>query len=162
MKYRIKLKSLLVLFFVLNTINLYSQEEHHNHDHLKYELGVANSLVYFAKEKHLAYGLHLHLVRNIVHTKFGIGIAYEKIFDDHKHNTLGLVGDYRPIENLHISLSPGLSFEGRDFSETKFAFHAETTYSFNLGDFHLGPLLEFAVDPEDYHFSLGLHIGYGF
>jgi hypothetical protein len=33
----------------------------------------------------------VHLIKKIAHTKFGIGVGYEKIFDEHKHNTIGLV-----------------------------------------------------------------------
>ncbi len=162
MNYKIGLKLFLVLLFGLITTSIYSQETEHEHDHHKYELGVANSLVYFDGENKFAYGFHMHLVRNIIHSKFGYGIAYERIFDEHKHNTIGTVGIYNPIEPLHISITPGVSFEDSEPSDLKFAFHAEASYDFDLGDFHIGPLLEFAIDPEDYHISLGLHIGYGF
>jgi hypothetical protein len=161
MNCKIGLKSFLVFLFGLFTTSLFSQEINHDHDHHKYEIGVANSLVYFAKEKEYAYGFHLHLVRNIVDSKFGYGIAYERIFDEHKHNTIGILGSYNPTKSLHISIVPGVSFEDSEPSNLKFAFHAETSYDFDLGEFHVGPLLEFAIDPEDHHFSVGLHIGYG-
>ncbi|HLW06775.1 MAG TPA: hypothetical protein VKY45_04365 [Marinilabiliaceae bacterium] len=162
MNYNIKCKTLLVILFGVFTTNINAQKEHHNHDHHKYELGLANTSVYFVKEKEVAYGLHLHLIRNINHSKFGLGIGYERIFDKHKHNTLGLVTSYNPFRGLHISLSPGATFEDHEPSAIKFAFHAETVYGFNVGDFHLGPIFEFAYDPDDYHISFGLHIGYGF
>jgi len=162
MKFNIELKLLLGIIFGLVSSSAYSQEENHNHDHHLYELGVANSLVYFVSEKESAYGLHLHLIRNIKHSKFGYGVSYERIFDEHKHNTIGIVGSYNPIKPLHIDVSPGITFEDSEASELKFAFHAETSYNFDLGSFHIGPLLEFAIDPEDYHISLGLHLGYGF
>lgn len=162
MNSKIGKKSLVVIICVIITSSIYSQEINHNHDHHKYELGLANSVVYFTKEKEIAYGLHIHLIRNIEHSKLGFGLAYERIFDEHKHNTIGLVGSYNLFESLHISLAPGVTFEDVEPSELKFAFHAETVYDFDLGNFHLGPMLEFAFDPEDYHISLGLHIGYGF
>ncbi len=162
MNLKTELKTLLVIMFGIFAIKTYSQEENHSHDHHKYELGVANSFVYFVKEKEVAYGLHVHLVRNIEHSKFGYGFAYERIFDEHKHNTIGFVGSYNPFEGLHISLSPGVTLEDSEPSDLKFAFHAETSYGFSFGDFHIGPMFEFAIDPEDYHLSLGLHIGYGF
>lgn len=43
-----------------------------------------------------------------------------------------------------------------------FTFHIESTYEFEFKNIHLGPAIEFAYDPEDFHISLGLHIGYGF
>lgn len=158
---KISLKSLLVIVFGIITAPIYAQELNHE-DHHKYELGIANSLVYIPNDKESAYGLHIHLVRNIEHSKLGVGIAYERIFDEHGHNTIGLVGSYNLFDSLHISFTPGVTFEDNLPSDLKFAFHAETSYDFKLGNIHLGPLVEFAFDPEDYHFSLGLHIGYGF
>ncbi len=156
------INSVLLILFGLLTTSIYSQEINHNHDHHKYEIGLANSIVYFVGEKEYAYGLHLHLVRNIVHSKFGYGLAYERVFDDHKHNTIGIVGSYNPFKSLHINIAPGIVFEDSEPSDLKFALHAETSYDFELKNIHIGPLLEFAFDPEDYHISLGLHIGFGF
>lgn len=137
------------------------ENDYDNHEHHKNEIGIANSPVYFVKEKVFAYGLHIHYVRNIPKTKFGFGIGYERIFDEHKHNTYGLVGTYRPIENLSFNVSPGLTFEDED-KTARFALHLETSYEWEVKNFHIGPAFEFAYDPEDYHISLGLHIGYGF
>lgn len=132
-----------------------------NHEHHKNEIGIANSPVYFTKEKVFAYGLHFHYVRNITKTTFGLGIGYERIFDEHKHNTFGLVGTYRPIEGLSFNVSPGLTFEDEN-KTARFALHLETAYEWEIKNFHIGPVFEFASDPEDFHISLGLHLGYGF
>jgi hypothetical protein len=162
MNRKIEIKLFLVLLLVLYTTAIYSQDINHNHDHHEYELGFANSFVFFAGEDEYAYGFHLHLVRNIKHSKFGYGIAYERIFDEHKHNTIGIVGSYNLLKSLHISIAPGVSFEDSSPFDLKFAFHSEASYDFNLGVFQIGPLIEFAIDPKDYHISFGLHIGYGF
>ncbi|MCY1720823.1 hypothetical protein OU798_10740 [Prolixibacteraceae bacterium Z1-6] len=162
-----KYAALIYTFFLLVSLNGKAQDIHdHEHEHIhddhKTELGIANSLVYFTGESQLCYGLHVHLVRNIGHSKFSAGLGYERIFDEHKHNTVGIVGMYTPIERLHFSLSPGIAFEGAHPSEKNFAIHFETTYEFQVGDVHMGPLLELAHDSEDYHISLGVHIGLGF
>ncbi|SMO60691.1 hypothetical protein SAMN06265379_103301 [Saccharicrinis carchari] len=162
MNSKIGLKLLVVVICLTFTSPIYAQEADHNHHHHQYELGLANSAVYFPKEKETAYGLHLHLIRNIKHSKLGFGLAYERIFDEHRHNTIGLVGSYNLFESMHISLSPGITFEDNEMSALRFAFHAEAAYGFNLGHLHLGPMLEFAFDPEHYHISVGLHVGYGF
>ncbi|NPD46415.1 MULTISPECIES: hypothetical protein [unclassified Lentimicrobium] len=142
--------------------NLFAQntEHNHTHSHHKNELGIANSLVYFTNAEELAYGLHLHYIRSLPHSKFGLGLGYERVFDEHGHNTFGIVGGYSPMERLHLAVSPGITFEDGS-SEVNFAFHFETSYGFEIYDFHLGPLLEFAFDPEDIHISLGIHVGYG-
>ena len=150
---------------------MHASAQQHNHDHPhandhhshhKNEIGVANSAVYFVKEETFNYGLHLHYIRTVGESKFGLGVGYERIFDDHGHNTIGLVGSFRPIHPLSFILSPGVSLEDDHFDEPKFALHAETSYEFEIGNLHIGPLLEVAYDPDDVHISLGLHLGIGF
>lgn len=95
-----KPNSVLFLFSLL-PISLLSQDEHdhsgHNHGHSNHrnELEVATSPVYFVKEEEFSFGLHLHYVRQIKDTKFGIGAGYERIFDEHLHNTFGIVANFR-------------------------------------------------------------------
>ena len=159
MKFNLYLALLITIF----SSNLIAQttEQSDKHDHHANEIGIANAPVYFIKEKEFAYGLHIHYVRNIPKSKFGIGLGYERIFDEHKHNTVGLVAAFRPIDKLSLNISPGLTFEDGN-SKVDFALHLETSYEFEINDFHIGPVIEFAYDPEDIHLSIGLHIGYGF
>lgn len=131
---------------------------HENHQN---EFGIAFSPVYFANNKDLATGMHLHYIYNITQSKFGFGLGYERIFDQHKHHTISLEAVYKPVEKLSLSLSPGLTFEGNN-SAPDLALHLETAYEFEIGEFHLGPAFEFAVDHEDIHLSLGAHLGIGF
>lgn len=157
----------LIIFFSLLPAIAFTQfdnhENHdiHHHEHHKNEISVANSLVTFLQEKETAYGLHVHYVRKLSDSPFGVGMSYERIFDEHKHNTIGIVASYRPVERFAISLSPGLAFEDSG-SQSSLALHVETTYEFSIGDFHIGPLVEFAMDKEDQHLSLGIHVGIGF
>lgn len=163
------MKVLVTVIFAITTTSssLFAQQAndpdvHDHHEHHRNEIGVANSPVYFINEKELAYGLHLHYIRSIANSQFGIGLGYERVFDAHGHNTFGVVASYRPMERLSFNLSPGVTVEGSAFSAPQFAIHAETSYEFELEDFHIGPVFEVAYDPEDYHISLGLHVGFGF
>lgn len=112
-----KLKLILTFLPTIFSLNIFAQTTEHsaehldNHEHHKNEIGVANSPVYFLKENVFAYGLHIHYVRNITKSKFGLGLGFERIFDEHKHNTIGLVATYRPIEKLSFNISPGLTIE---------------------------------------------------
>ena len=151
MKFTITLLLLIVSEFCFSQID----------DHHKNEFGMANSPVLFLQSKEITYGIHFHYVRHIKTSKFGIGLAYERIFDDHKHNTFGVVLAYAPIESWTVSVSPGVTYEGAT-GDVMPSIHLETTYEFEIGHFHIGPLFEFAIDPEDNHISLGLHLGYGF
>ena len=163
------MKSKLILIYLMTIVpvKLYSQTTEHSdsylnyHEHHKNEIGIGNSPVYFLKEKLFAYGLHIHYSRNIPRTKFGLGFGYERIFDEHRHNTFGLLASYSPFEKLHFALSPGLTFEDKD-SKANFALHLETSYEYGIKNLHIGPVFEFAYDPEDFHLSLGLHAGFGF
>ncbi len=164
--------SVLVLFVFISALNAFSQTEshegHNHHEHPKNEIGVANAPVYYLKEKEFTYGLHLHYIRTIGDSKFGIGLGYEQIFDDHEHKTIGIVTSYRPFHGLSVNISPGITFEkhieddGEVEIEKNLGAHLESAYEWEFGNLHLGPVLEFAYDQEDIHISLGLHIGYGF
>jgi len=63
------------------------------------------------KEKECAYGLHIHYVYNL--SQFGFGLGYERIFDEHRHNSIGFVWNYRPVDELSLNISPGVSFEDK-------------------------------------------------
>ena len=156
-------------FFFLIGTSLLSQSDFSSgdenighHHHALHEIGIANSPVYFIKEKEISYGLHLHYIYNLKHSKFGVGVGYERIFDDHKHTTWGIVGTYRPIDEWSINLSPGITYENLQTEQLAFSIHIETSYEFEFNGLHIGPALEFAYDPEDIHISLGVHMGFAF
>jgi len=135
------------------------RENNHYHNH---EIGVANSPVYIVGEKEWVYGLHIHYIKSINKTKFGIGLGYEQLFDDHMHSTLGIVCSYHINDNLHFNMSPGLTSENFNFNNFRFAFHIEGAYEFEIRHFLIGPVLEYAYDIEDTHVSAGIHVGYTF
>ena len=160
----------LVFVFILGGQTLMAQEhdsedghhQHQHHHHASNEIGLANNLVYLGEEGEFAYGLHLHYLRNIGDSRFGVGLGYEQIFDDHLHRNLGIVGSYRIVHGLFLNISPGITFKGRIEPEKTFALHLEATYEFELGPFHLGPVLEYAVSEHGYHLSGGIHLAYTF
>ncbi|NQY08433.1 MAG: hypothetical protein HRT71_02835 [Flavobacteriales bacterium] len=175
-----KLSHFLIILLSLIATSLYAQDEHdhvehHNHDdhhehhdgedhhdHHKNEIGIAHAAVYFVKEKEVSYGLHVHYVYTFAESKFGAGLSFENIFDEHQHRTFGILASYRPLDKLSFNVSPGITFEGASSSDPIFALHIETSYEFEIHNFHVGPVLEYAYDPNDSHMSIGLHVGYGF
>ena len=152
------------MVFVLQTIgqennNLHSHEHEHHHEH---EVGISVGPAWFFNANEAGFATHLHYVYNFPHTKFGLGIGYERIFDEHQHNFFGIELNYRPVHQLTFNLSPGIAYENTHKEEKEFALHFETVYEFEFGSFHIGPMSEIAWHPEDFHVSLGIHIGFGF
>lgn len=160
--------SLIFIFILLGQVLMAQEYEeddhdhHHLHPHARNEIGLANNLVYLGTEGIFAYGLHLHYLRNIGDSRYGVGLGYEQIFDDHLHRNIGIVGSYRILQGLFLNVSPGITFIGQSEPEKIFAFHLEITYEFELGSFHLGPVLEYALSGHGYHLSGGLHLAYTF
>jgi len=162
-----RLLFLLMLLTTTLSFNTYGQsakepsKNSDSHEHSKNEIGIAISPAYFINEKVWTFAMHFHYTRLIPKTKFGIGASFERVVLDPKHSTFGLVIAFYPIEKLSFTLSPGMTIEDAD-PEALFALHLETAYEFEIGNFHIGPAFEFAYDPNDYHISLGIHVGYGF
>lgn len=142
-----------------------AQENRHvdnHHSNYKNEVAISNNLVFLGLEKELAFGIHFHYLRSIGETKFSSGLGYERVFDEHRHNTISLAGSYRPFHELVLLVSPGIAFEDQMYRQIELAIHIEAGYEIEIKHFHLGPFLGFAFIPGDYHVSLGLHLGYGF
>ena len=163
-----KLKLLMIFVAAIFSLNSIAQTSGNqsdkdlaSHEHHNNEIGIAVAPAYFINEKVWTFAMHIHYTRIIPKTKFGIGASFERIVLDPKHSTFGLVLAYYPIENLSFTLSPGMTFEDAN-PGALFALHLETAYEFEIGNFHIGPAFEFAYDPNDYHLSLGVHVGYGF
>lgn len=131
------------------------------HEHEENEIGIANSFVYMPDEDTNAYGLHAHYIRSVFE-HFGLGLGYERIFDDHGHQTFGAVFQYHPIHPLSFNVSPGILVEENSWATRKFSLHTEASWEFEVGPIHLGPLVEVAWGPDDLHFSAGLHTGIPF
>ncbi|NUM32354.1 MAG: hypothetical protein HUU47_08525 [Bacteroidetes bacterium] len=162
-KNQVSFTTVLILLFC--TKNLYSQKSHKNEKHgeiHKNELGIANNIVHFSKQNEFSYSVHIHFIKKTNIKNLGIGLGYERIFDNHYHNTFGVVFSYNLLEKLVVIVSPGLTIEKRNYKEKEFALHLEATYEFDFKDFHIGPVIEFAYDPNDYHSSIGVHLAYGF
>ena len=161
-------KTILLLFiFISQSLGLLAQEHksdnghEHEHEH-QHEIGASVGPAYFISDKEFGFSTHLHYVYNLPQSKFGLGAGYEHIFSDIKHSFVGAEVNYRPIHQLTLNLSPGIAFEGGKGGSKDFALHFETSYEFELGAFHIGPVVEAAWHASDYHISAGIHFGLGF
>jgi len=128
----------------------------------KNEIGLANSTVYITNERIATFGIHLHYIKLLNNSKFGIGFGYERIFDKHKHNTLGIVVKYIVVDGLSLNISPGIKIEDSSIKKAELAMHTEVAYDVELRNLCFGPVFEIAFDKNNIHLSLGLHIGLEF
>ncbi|MCU0363724.1 MAG: hypothetical protein MUD02_09730 [Bacteroidales bacterium] len=118
--------------------------------------------MHFLKEGGFAASVHIHYIKSIGEKGFGLGLEYERIFDVHRHNTIGIVGNFKASERLSFSLSPGIAFEGGSGEGPWPALHFEALYEWEFGKIHIGPVAGVAYEVEDFHLSAGIHFGFGF
>jgi len=132
--------------------------------HHKNELSVAAGMVPLIAEDQLTWGIHLHYIRGIGDkNKVGLGFGLETIFDEHKHYTLSGVLHYRIYKGLIFSLAPGLLILKQDDAFVfQYAQHIELAYEFELGEFHIGPVVEVGLETAGVHYMAGLHFGIDF
>ena len=153
---------LLVLILGQDIIAQSHHADHDHHHHPKNEIGVGNYLSYLAGEREIAYGLHIHYLRFIKESRFGAGIGFEQIFDEHKHRALTIIGAYKTKTPLVLSLAPGILFPTEENPGIRFNLHTEIVYEFEISRFHIGPALEFSTTFDEYHIGIGLHVAYTF
>lgn len=154
-----------LFFLFVSTLTSYSQHNHdgHNHEiehyHSGFEIGFSNGFVYNLTEKEGAYGLHVHFVKTIGRKgKYGLGLGYEAILDDHKHQAISAIFEYRATEHMLFNIAPGVTWLTTQPNSIKPSLHLEGIYAFEIGKIHLGPLVAVAFNTEDFHTSLGLHL----
>ncbi|MCB0309137.1 MAG: hypothetical protein KDD48_07180 [Bdellovibrionales bacterium] len=141
---------------LVSTLSIVANADQELHDQ-RLEIGIATSPVYFLNEDEFALGLHVHGMYLIQDTNLSIGLGYERIFDDHRHQTIGVVVGSNIWRGLTLNVNVGATFDENAISESEFALHLESTYEFSIDWFHFGPVVEWAYDPNDQHISLGLH-----
>jgi hypothetical protein len=135
----------------------------HGHDDHKYHIGIGLAATKIVGENVLAPGFHLHFIRQLGHeNRWGLGLGYEAIADEHWHNGVNLLLNYRPLKFVSLITGPGLVFSSHDGEfEALPAFHTEMVFEFNVRGLHVGPMIGYGLDKEDSHFSVGVHIGIG-
>jgi len=156
--------STLLLFLVFAGNAQHNHEEHDHNDAHKNHLGIGTAATYLTSEEVFAPGFHLHYIRQFGHeNRWGLGAGFETILDEHAHNALNMLVNYRPVPFLSLNAGPGVVFakhEGE--TEVHPAFHTEAVIEFDIFGIHAGPMIGFGIDPEETHFAAGIHIGLGF
>ena len=157
----------LVVIFLLFSLPVHLNAQHHDHDHnhsdTPNEVGMAIGAVYAFEEESVATSLHLHYTRMMPDklSWLGFGVAFESVLDQHKHFSSMFTIVFRPVNFLWISAAPGITYFGES-DEFRYSTHFETGLEFNAGFFHLGPMVEYSIAGDEQHLMFGLHIGVPF
>ena len=152
---------ILLIIFLINF--LMSEIHHHDHGHNN-EFAIALGIIPNHEDEESKLGLHLHYVKGIgEHNQYGIGISFETIFDEHKHNSISMIGTYHFDNGFSIAYAPGILFAEHDGeTEEEFTQHFEFYYEFELEHFHVGPQIDIGFEDNETHYMLGLHFGIDF
>jgi hypothetical protein len=134
----------------------------HDHTHTQdFEASLSPGVAFLASESEYAFALHVHVLRTLGDPSWAAGVGFERIFDEHAHNALGILLEHRPFDRWAVAIGPGITFSD-EWDHVDPSLHLEAVYEWFTGDFHLGPNMEIAVDPHDVHLSFGLHFAIGF
>ncbi len=151
---------LLSLFFPPDACALETHQEHEEHKH---HIGFLIGAVYnVTEEKYmLGLGFEYERVLPLWDGLFGIGVAGEVVFDEHRHYVASLLIPIHPIRKITFFLAPGIMFIEKEKVERYFSIHFGVEYEFELEKIFLAPEFEVAIAGDDIHLMLGVHIGFG-
>lgn len=163
MKIQLILASILVAALV-SVSNAYAQNAEHEHEEHKNHIGFLVGSVYNVTEEKFMLGLGVEYERVLPfwNRLFGIGLAVETVFDEHKHYAVSLLLPVHPWRELTLFVAPGIMFIDEETVERRFAIHLGAEYEFELKTIFLAPEFEVAFAGDDIHLMLGVHVGFGF
>ena len=147
------------------TLPAWGQNEDHKHEEHNHHIGFLIGSVYnFAEEKiMLGLGIEYEHVLPFWDGLFGIGLAGEMVFDEHKHYVVSLLIPFHPVREISLFVAPGIMLIDKEEGiERRFAVHFGAEYEFELNKIFVAPTIELAFAGEDIHLMLGIHIGFGF
>lgn len=158
-----QIKFQFLLLSMLLSFSSFSQHHFHDdeHQHVKYELGTALTMVYSPHEKEFGPGFHIHGVR-MLNPDFGIGAGYEGAFFHDYHQAVTLFGEFIIADLITIDLGPGIIFPNEEHPNFSLVAHIEASAAFDIGKIHIGPMVGYGIGLEDIHYSLGVHLGWHF
>lgn len=176
------MKAVYILFLSV-CLSLVSERlfaQHHDHHHLRNEIGINTGVLYTLNDKDWGSGVHAHYFRTLGdHSRWSIGGFVEQTFFLDNHFTLGVGAKYQVLDRLYLSAMPGVSFTKHDHSDhdhdheahthhddktkAKFSVHTELVYVlFEWKKFHMGPAIDYSWSKNDAHIMLGIHAAIDF
>ncbi len=130
-------------------------------------MGLSLGYAYLKEEKTRGLNLHMHVMKRLpgegLGQYFSVGLGVETILSSEKHYTAMVSLAFHPLQNLVLSLSPGVAWARHEGAwESEYATHLEATYVFEGADFHYGPVLGYSRTRDEQHYNIGVHVGMPF
>ena len=122
-----KMRTITISLFLILTLffncNLWAQDSDHQHEEHKHHVGFLIGSVYnISEEKNmLGLGFEYEHVLPFWNSLFGIGIASEVVFDEHKHYVVSVLIPVHPTRELTFFVAPGIMFIDKEEIERRFA-----------------------------------------
>lgn len=161
--------ALIVALCVACAANSARSEETHDHMHHSHEvsgldLGVSAGYVRLVDERENAMGVHVHLLHWLggdgLRKHFAIGAGAEYLFAEEQHYALLFSLAAQPWRDLILAVSPGVQWAGHEGdTESAFSMHLEVAYVVPMGQYHLGPVIDYSWTRDEAHYMIGLHLG---
>jgi len=154
---------ILIVSLLAGSANLGADTADGHEEHIQH-VGFLVGAVYNLHEERFMLGLgaEYEYVLPFWDNLFGIGLAGEMVFDDHRHYVLSLLLPVHLWREFSVFAAAGLMFIDKDETERRFAVHFGAEYEFELNKFFLAPEFEVAFAGDDIHLMFGIHLGFGF
>lgn len=137
---------------------------HHGHDVSGPELGLSAGYVHLEEDDEDVLGVHAHLLKRLntegMLRYFAVGGGVEYLFSDETHCAAMLSVAVYPWRGLVLSVSPGVQWaEHEGDMEAEYSTHLEAAYVFAVGDFDIGPVIDYSRTKDEEHYMIGFHLG---
>jgi len=146
-----------------------SEEEHYGaHKAHDWELGLSMGYTKLKTEGEEGTMLDVHIMKELsgdgLEKYFSVGVGAEVVFSHDNHYTAMVILAYHPIENLVLSVAPGLEWAKHEGSgEREYVTHYEAVYNIDISDeYHIGPMIGYSKTKETEDYTVGIHIGIPF
>jgi hypothetical protein len=154
-----KLLITLLLAFQITALQAQEHDEEKTHNGI-YEL--IGSMIYSYSMGHekANFGNEFHFTYWWNHT-WGAGISYTRLYDDHKTNSIALLGSVNPKKWMTLNIGPNLSFS-KNYEEFHHEIGGYLEVEFNIRPvrwFHVGPVIGGVVS-ENSELYGGVHLGF--
>lgn len=154
------------LFVAFGQIN--AQENEHESPGIKehqkdpgLEIVLSSLFIYNTESKNFDPATELHITYWTSH-KWAFGVGYSIVFEEDKrigHELAALIS-HKPWSFLTVNVGPSFSLPN-SHKDTEVSAYIEGEFNFELGVFHIGPLLGTLLGEHVRPFA-GIHLGYEF